>query len=623
MQAADGILDPTFGANGTRTFAGPSGNLFPCCIALDASARILVAGYTIPSFEDFNGFLARFTPNGEADVSFGAQGYLRLDFGSTDIVAALALQSDGKIVVAGSFADGAVGGFDVVRLLPDGSPDPEFGQQGMAKATYQNHNSIVAALAIQSDGKILVGGLVDLAIEQFALAVARFDSDGSLDPSFGDQGWTVTALNGNFRGFGGMALQHDDRIVVVGSGFNGQDHDFLVARFLANGPLDTPFAGQGWALTDFGGTDWANSVALHDDGRILAAGRGITDYYAWTRYLPDGSPDLSLARTGRRLVDDGPLFGGAEDLALQSDGKVILAGPTNFVGPIDFGTLRYFADGQLDLAFGAVGAASIHLGEDGSYVRALAIQPDGKIVLVGWVTVGNSSVAGLARLLASPVVSTDILLEVMPDAIAPGLQVRAAYGLSRHPAGDPPYLARLTPGEPLIFLTPGRTVFSDPITLQETTTLRLEQLSPPGAAAVLERTALVHEYAAGSIAIRALSPGSQGAEARDLHLKPGDPLTVAVATTSYGGDLYAAVGLPTGEFYCFTGPAEVGPVNTIVPLATGITDPHQLFVLLDNVTLPPDLPAGVFALAAALAPAGCEVTTCYGSIVGSAFSFEP
>jgi uncharacterized delta-60 repeat protein len=321
------------------------------------------------------------------DGGFGAGGVRAVE-GITS-AEALALQPDGRIVVAGWNGDVAV-----ARLDPDGSSDPSFG--GTRHLDLGSFD-FAQAVALQPDGRIVVAGRTN-----GNLTIARLEPDGSPDMGFGDAG-RRTIDQGGHDGAEGLAIQPDGRIVVAG--FGGADRAILVTRLRANGADDLGFGSFGTARVDFGsGIEEARALALQPDGKILVAGFTTfgtsTTRIAIARLSPaDGSPDMGFGSAGRRAVDLGGPMAGAEALAVQPDGKVVIAGRDS----ARFLVVRLNGDGSDDGGFGGGGIASVRFGPIGfERADAVALQPDGKIVAVG--SAGNG--LAIARLQPGGVLDT-------------------------------------------------------------------------------------------------------------------------------------------------------------------------------------------------------------------------
>ncbi len=298
---------------------------------------------------------------GDLDPSFGSGGIVITDFGGNDTAFALALQPDGKIVAAGTSSGGGTGtNFALARHNPDGSPDASFGARGTVITDFiSNGSDEVHALAIQPDGKIVVAGFVS---QGFDFALARFGQDGSLDPTFGTGG-KVISQSTSYGSLWAVALQPDGKIVVAGE----SNSRVALARYNPDGSLDATFGGGGTVIGV--GDGRANAIALQPDGKIVVAGDSRSYYvdfadqlrtikrFALARYNPDGSPDATFGLGGRSTTG----FGGddiAFALALQPDGKIIVAGESNSRVAL----ARYNSDGNLDATFGGGGTVITDFG---------------------------------------------------------------------------------------------------------------------------------------------------------------------------------------------------------------------------------------------------------------------
>src|SRR5215471_5387552 len=311
--------------------------------------------------------------DGDLDTTFGSGGIVITDFGGDDVATSVALQSDGKIVAAGRTLVGGVSSFALGRYNSDGSLDTTFGTGG--KVTTDSLGDAFA-LSIRSDGKIVVAGGRTQSPSNFALA--RYNSDGSLDSTFGSGGKVERT---DFSGlFVALVLQPDGKIVVAG----GKNGDFVLVRYNGDGSLDTTFGSGGTLTTDFSGRDdEAYALAIQSDGKIVAAGRTTTTSgsvmsdFALARYNSDGSLDASFGTGGKvTTAFPSPFPGAAYSMALEPDGKIVAAG-----GGLDVESgirlARYNSDGSLDITFGVGGKVGLS-DPDG---KSIALQPDGKIVV--------------------------------------------------------------------------------------------------------------------------------------------------------------------------------------------------------------------------------------------------
>jgi uncharacterized delta-60 repeat protein len=256
---ANGALDTTFDGDGKKLFSwGAIGRVTAVVVA--PNGKILLGGFSGP--EGGNIQVARMTAKGALDTTFGAGGIATVDFGATEFGAAIARQADGRILVAGqSSAGGAV----IARLRATGVLDTDFGGDG--RVTLPGGGSLSAVL-VQPDRNIVVAGN---ASGSAMMTVTRLKPDGSLDAAFGSAGTTTVAFGSLANPLGGAARQPDGKIVVAGYTQDGED--VAVARLNTDGSLDATFGIGGKATVDFGVATFGNAVALARNGRIVVAGQ--------------------------------------------------------------------------------------------------------------------------------------------------------------------------------------------------------------------------------------------------------------------------------------------------------------------------------------------------------------
>jgi uncharacterized delta-60 repeat protein len=401
--AAPGELDPSFDGDGVVLTDFGATTERAVDTAIQSDGKIVAAGESGGDFA-----LARYNPDGSLDISFGGDGKVTTDFGGVrDIADAVAIQSDGKIVAAGRFFPRPYSDdFALARYNSDGSLDTSFGVSGKV-ITNLGGADVIEDVAIQSDGKIVAAGFRLFPGWDFALA--RYNPDGSLDTSFGVNGVVITDFGSTDQAVA-IAIQPDGKIVATGfSGAFQPVSDFAVARYNSDGSLDTSFDADGKVTTDFGDFDQARAMALQSDGKIVAAGFTFaagTQDFALARYNPDGSLDTSFHFDGTVITD----LGGGEaalDAMQLPDGKIVAAGVAN-VGGQDFSLVRYSPNGFLDTSFGVNGVVLTDIG--GSDIAfALAVQPaDGRYVAAGASESDTDSDFALARYFGDQSVIIDI-----------------------------------------------------------------------------------------------------------------------------------------------------------------------------------------------------------------------
>jgi uncharacterized delta-60 repeat protein len=394
-RGAPGDPDQTFGSGG-HVFTDFSGNGdYGYAIALQPDGRMIVAGQS-GVYPVFHAALARYNSNGQLDPTFGAGGKViaALDAGG-DGLSAIALQADGKIVAAGSVIhDNWQLSFLLARFNPNGTLDTTFGNQGVVATNFGDSTAAANALVLQPDGRIVLAGVSGAGpyseLNDFALA--RYNSNGSLDQSFGNGGKVKTHFPGVYNTGSratAAALQADGKLVVSGAYKNeATPRAFALARYNTNGSLDTTFGSGGMVTTGMGSGDAiAFSVALLSGGRIVTTGYlqvGHRNHdFALACYNSSATLDQSFGIGGRVTTD---FFGATDDiaygLAAQSDGKLVLAGRTGAYPSFHFALARYTNQGQLDQTFGTGGKVSSMFDNSGQGY-GVTIQRDGKILLAG------------------------------------------------------------------------------------------------------------------------------------------------------------------------------------------------------------------------------------------------
>jgi|GEM_PF-1164951 len=396
--AAPGDLDPGFGTNGKLVlpFGPGTEDDYGDAVAVQANGRIVVTGSTRVGGGP-NVAVTRLLADGQLDPEFGTGGKVSLPIpGSTGY--AVRIQPDQKIVIAGETEAGA-NNFDflVIRLLPDGTPDPEFGTQGVVTTEFGGNDSGKAlALSSGSDGTIVVAGVSD-----GKFAAARYLSNGAVDSGFGDGGKvTVTGLQA--VDFMGTAIQGDGKVVVAGTSYSEGNPCFATLRFLTNGDPDPQFGDGGQVLTRHSDIFVQVGGVVIQDNKIVVAG---TDFAAdgvavvLTRYLEDGSLDPAFGTGGIvSTVKPGAFLVGFA-VALQPDQKLVVSG---YTGDGDTFLVRYSKDGPLDYDFGTNGLTFTDFGGGDEYATAVTVDNDGNIVVAGYTNAN--------RIPMSPVTNYDFVV---------------------------------------------------------------------------------------------------------------------------------------------------------------------------------------------------------------------
>jgi len=394
----------TLAAFGHTVLATESSSAFGNSVAVQSDGKIVVAGYaTVGRAAQIA--LVRYNMDGSLDKSFNGTGKIITAVGDGDCKGeGLALQSNGKIVVAGySFKPGGKdrAEFTVLRYNADGTLDSGFGKSGKETTEIGRDADDATSVALQSDGKIVAAGRT-FAPTNNDFAVARYDRDGKLDLTFNATG-KATADFGKRDYAHTVAVQSDGKIVVAGDAEHGDGRIFAVARFNADGTPDISFNKTGKLTMDFGsGNAEARGVAVQSDGKIVVAGYASPnniENVALVRCNADGNLDTSLGGTGMVITPVALSGSNATSVALQSDGKIVVAGfAVDSSGCCyDFALVRHNADGSLDTSFNDVGKVTTPIGNGDARCAAIALQKDGKIVAAGWASNGEDNDFAVVR----------------------------------------------------------------------------------------------------------------------------------------------------------------------------------------------------------------------------------
>ncbi len=382
----DGTLDNTFGLNGiVREGIGITDDVANS-VAIQNDGKIIAAGSTIVGNNtDFA--LARYNTNGNLDSTFGSNGIVITPVGfSSDLAYSIKIQSDGKILTAGYTYNGNDNDFALVRYNEDGTPDNSFGTNGIVTTQIGNDFDVAYSIAIQSDGKIVAAGsTTQSGYTNFILV--RYNTNGSIDNTFGSNGITITSISSTFDEAYSVVIQNDGKIVVVGHSYNVIDYDFAIARYNPNGTLDNTFSTDGTTTTPIGlENNMALSTAIQGDGKIIATGfsaNGSNFDFALARYNTNGELDNSFGSNGIVTTEVDTSIDVATSILIQSDGKIIAAGYSLTGIDNDFALVRYNVNGGLDNSFGSDGIFTNPVGTSINYAYSSVIQGDGKIVVVG------------------------------------------------------------------------------------------------------------------------------------------------------------------------------------------------------------------------------------------------
>ena len=385
-----GDLDSSFDQDGIATTSIGEFSDFAWGAAIDRNAKIVVAGSTYNG-NDYDFALTRFNRDGSVDQNFGNAGKVTTDLGDNNEIKKVAIQSDGKILAVGSTYNGNNLDVALVRYNPDGTLDTSFDGDGKLTFSFGNSDDISTDVILQQDGKIIVSGY-SLISNRPHHAIARINPNGSFDTAFNGSGKVTT----DYGYSNSLAIQGDGKLVVAGSNFLDGTYSIALARYNTNGSLDTSFGVAGKVRTSLAGdSSGASSVAVLRDGKLIVAGevsRPEGDDLALVRYNMDGSLDTSFGSGGYLTSDAWGPADQITDMLVQIDGKILISGFGSQTTANDFSLVRYEANGLLDTSFGTQGYVHTDIaGNSDDRARGIALQLDGRIVLAG-TSLGNFAV---------------------------------------------------------------------------------------------------------------------------------------------------------------------------------------------------------------------------------------
>jgi len=380
--SSSGVVDTSFGSNGTRRFGidGNSENFGN--FAIDSQQGLLIAG---TSDDDF--VVTRLSSSGVVDTSFGGSGYTLFDLErANDWVGDAVQLVTGHFLMLGTSNDDIA----VVRLNPNGIIDSSFGIGGrVILSVTSSSREWGAKLLVQPDGRILIGGTTNAYpvnnIANTDLLIIRLNADGSRDNSFGTNGIRVHELGGRHDDLGAMSLDSSSRILVgAGTGDErGDRDDFMLLRFLGDGNLDTSFGNNGVHTTNIGSLDVVHAISVQDNGKILVGGvtnPNVNFDIALLRLNENGSVDVSFGTNGKMVHD---LGNNADEVLAEVviwAGKIVVLGSTWLNNSNRVLVLRYLVDGAIDTSFNQQGWSII---DAGAWARNMKFETNGNLMVSG------------------------------------------------------------------------------------------------------------------------------------------------------------------------------------------------------------------------------------------------
>ena len=402
QQAGD--LDLDFGVDGLVTT--PIGGNTDFCdrlFVLDNN-QILAIGYTVNTDEaDFA--MVKYQADGSIDPSFGDGGKVVTDWGGADYATGIIPLDNGDLLVSGRTDAGGDDDFALVKYDADGNLDTSFGTDGLVTTDFDGDTDASFDIIRQGDGVILVGkSRTTSGVYDFSMA--KYDFNGDLDPSFGDNGKVISHLGTANDRANRIDFQSDGKIVLSGIIYNGSNLDFAIARYQPDGSIDLSFGDNGKVFVDFfDDQDVPNDMVVQADDKILVTGYAIEDgefQFATIRLNEDGTLDNTFGASGKLITYfESPYTGGISGaIALQADGKILIGGELHQDSNNDFGLVRLNEDGSFDLSFGDGGKVMTDFAGDYDEMRSIIIQSDQNILAGGYATIIGSRDMALARYLS-------------------------------------------------------------------------------------------------------------------------------------------------------------------------------------------------------------------------------
>lgn len=285
--------------------------------------------------------------------------------------------------------------FTITTSAQLGTLDETFGDSGKVITSFgDGPYCLSTVVSVQEDAKVVIAGWEQDLITKANFALVRYNTDGSLDNSFGSGGKVKTDFSNNDDFGNDMLIQPDGKIIVAGFTQNNSQTDFAIARYNIDGTLDNSFGVNGRVITDLGENEIAHSIALLSDGKIILGGAISNGIYSESKFVlvsynPDGTIDSAFDNDGFIITILDSDYDIGISLAVQDDDKIVFGGISNNEGEADFALVRYTRNGVIDSTFGLNGIVITNFNQRADYIRTLKIQRDGKIV-AGGLTSDNS-----------------------------------------------------------------------------------------------------------------------------------------------------------------------------------------------------------------------------------------
>jgi uncharacterized delta-60 repeat protein len=337
-----------------------------------------------------------FQLQGILDPSFGGSGYVSTTFADITAINDLIMNSDGSIIAVGHYSSAFSGRHAIAKYLSNGSLDASFGTAGKVTQNFSGDDDSYMILRLTSGSFIVSGGYGGLNF-----ATVKYYANGSVDTTFGTAGRVTTDMGGSDRDYDAVE-QSSGKIVVVGMA----NSDFGLARYHANGSLDTTFGAAGTRLTNISGFDYATSVVEQSNGKLVVGGTTNSADFAVVRYSSDGTVDTTFGTAGVTTIDFSAATDSVRNIIALPDDSILLAGTTDSGSAARFAVSKVTSSGILDTTFGISGKVTVTFGGTWEWLGSMDVNSSGKIVLGGYTDVNGNDDAALVQLLPNGTVDT-------------------------------------------------------------------------------------------------------------------------------------------------------------------------------------------------------------------------
>lgn len=382
-----GSLDKSFNKTGKKTIKVEEASA-AFSVALQSDGKIVVAGYSRSSGNNDNFLVMRFNTNGTLDKTFGKSGKVITDSGTNDHFTSIAIQDDDKIVIAGyTNINDLLNEMVLFRYNANGSIDKKFGTGGKIFTDANGQNTSPAKVVVQPDKKIVVAATTGNGSNS-DYVLFRFKPNGDPDPNFGTAGKVITDL-GNNEVAKDMLIQPDGKIVVGGTSGEYPTTDMLIVRYNKNGTFDNKFGTGGKVYTDFGGSDYLNSIAILQNSKIIAGGTSIMppnngQVITLAKYRPSGDYETSFGTGGLYTYIDSNYDLIPSKMVLDKNKDIIVGGyAINGTNDYDVLLMRFLGNGRIDSALGYQGKVFTDFGYTGDFLYSMTVQDDNKVIAAG------------------------------------------------------------------------------------------------------------------------------------------------------------------------------------------------------------------------------------------------